>query len=176
MAGRSCLHGPVVTTLCTTLAQVLVHHTLTFSKMLEAMLTSTKAHLNIWLSFLLNRHLCWMEAVDTKSAFALICCHSPHPQGCVPSAEPIPFAVQQCCRVLKAWLVFVKWSEICGRKLSQEGKILQNMSVLLYFLIGSGIPWRWKVWHKCEILIIWCSITHAKVLQTYFYLINICAV
>lgn len=156
-------------------SQVLIHDMLTFNKMLEAMLPSIKAHLNIWLSILSNRNLCCIEAVGTKSAFSLICCRSPHPWDCVPSAEPIAFTVQPHRGVLKARLVFLKRSEIRGRKLSQEGKILQNMSVLLY-LIGSGIPWRWKVLHKCEILIILWSITHAKVQQTYFYLVNICAV
>lgn len=155
---------------------VLIHHTLTFNKKLEAMLPSIKALLNIRLSILLSRNFCWIEVVGTKSAFSLTCCRSPHPRGCVPSAEPIAFPVQPRCEVLKVWLVFVKRPEIRGRKLSEEGKILQNMSVLLYLLIGSGIPWRWKVLHKCEILIISWSITHAKVRQTYFYLVNICAV
>lgn len=140
MAGRSCIYGPAVVTLSSAphLSLVLFHHTLPFSKMLEAMLTSIKVHLNIWLSMLLNRNLGWIEVVNTKSAFFLVCCDSPHPQDCVPSAELIPFAVWQLHRVLKVWLVFVKWFEIRGRKLSQEGKILQNMSVLLYLLIGLG--------------------------------------
>jgi len=92
MAERNCLHGPVVTTLCSAphFAQVHVHHTLTLCKMLEAMLTSMEVHLNVWLHILLNRNLGWIEVVGTKSAFTLICCHSPHPQGLHPQQSRCP--------------------------------------------------------------------------------------
>lgn len=101
-------------------------------------------------------------------------CQSPWTPVCGNSPSLGAAHPRQLRRVVKAWLVFGKWFEIYGRRLSDEGKILQIMSVRLYLWIGSGIPWRWKVLHKCEILIISCSITHAKVRQTY-YLINFCA-
>lgn len=86
------------------------------------------------------------------SAFLVTCCLCPL-SGLGALSRAHPLGVQQHKLVKLDYCLLSDLNSVEG-SCQRKAIYCKIYSVLMYLLIGSGIPWRWKVLHKSEISII----------------------